>query len=133
METKPTSGVTTMSEAPDSLSKGVRWGSRLAAVGLMIAALSVVVASAGLEVVGPLYWIGILLSVGGVVGAAVREAQNSDGWYEGGAILALVGVLVIAYGIENGGILPTVVGALAIAAGAGGVIVGTQRVTSSRT
>ncbi|MEY7850978.1 hypothetical protein AB7C87_17460 [Natrarchaeobius sp. A-rgal3] len=116
-----------MSENPDSLSNGVRWGSRLGAVGLTIAAVAVIVSSAGLELAGQLYWVGIVLSIGGVAWAAVRGAQHSSGWYGGGVISALVGVIVVGYGIENEVMLATIVGVLAVAGGVGAVVVATRR------
>jgi hypothetical protein len=43
-------------------------------------------------------------------------------------ISGMAGVLVIAYGIENGMLPALVVGALAVAAGVVGVVIDTQRV-----
>ena len=102
-----------------------RWSVQLAAVGLAIAALTVVVGFLGLELPSLLCWIGILLSLSGIVGAAAYGSQNSNWQYGAGVISAVVGVLVLGYGVEKGVLLATVVGVLVI-------IVGATRVVTTR-
>jgi len=144
-----------MSEHSDTLADGVRWGSRLAIVGILIAALSLAVSAVGIGSANPLYWAGIFLSIIAVTGAAVRGARttdtdddgtpdhkdtNTDGdgvhdseegysvvRHAGGVISAMVGVFVIGFGIENGDLLIIPVGVVILVVGALGVIFDTQR------
>jgi hypothetical protein len=116
-----------MSESPDTLTDGVRWGSRLAVVGIIIAALSLAVSVLGIGSINPLYWAGILLSIIAVTGAAIRGAQYSVVRYAGGVISAMIGVFVIGYGVENGTLLIMLVGVVILVVGALGVIFDTQR------
>lgn len=67
-----------MSEHSDTLTDGVRWGSRLAVVGILIAALSLAVSVVGIGSANPLYWAGIFLSIIAVTGAAIRGAHTID-------------------------------------------------------
>lgn len=67
-----------MSEHSDTLTDGVRWGSRLAVVGILIAALSLAVSVVGIGSANPLYWAGIFLSIIAVTGAAIRGARTTD-------------------------------------------------------
>ena len=67
-----------MSERSGTLTDGVRWGSRLAVVGILIAALSLVVSAVGIGSTNPLYWAGIFLSIIAVTGAAIRGARTTD-------------------------------------------------------
>jgi uncharacterized membrane protein HdeD (DUF308 family) len=99
-----------------------RWSVQLAAVGLAIAALTVVVGFFGLVLPSSLYWIGILLSLGGIVGAAAYGSRDSNWQYGAGVISAVVGVLVLGYGVEKGILLATVVGVLLIIVGVAGVV-----------
>jgi uncharacterized membrane protein HdeD (DUF308 family) len=117
-----------MTESADPLPDDLRWGWRLALGGLAMAALAMAVTSVGIGAVGPLYWVGIVLSVGGISGAAASGTLNWSAWYGGGVISGMAGVLVIAYGIENGMLPALVVGALVVAAGVVGVVVDTRRV-----
>jgi len=143
-----------MSERSDTLSDDVRWGSRIAVVGILIAALSLAVSVVGIGSANPLYWAGIFLSIIAVIGAAIRGAPttdtddgppdhkdtDSDGdgipdseeedsivRYAGGVISAMVGVFVIGYGVENGNLLILLVGVVILVVGAIGVISDTQR------
>lgn len=67
-----------MSENSDTLTDGVRWGSRLAVLGLIIAALSVVVSALDIGSANPLYWTAIFLSIIAVTGAALRGVRTTD-------------------------------------------------------
>jgi uncharacterized membrane protein HdeD (DUF308 family) len=67
-----------MSERFDSLTDGVRWGSRLAVVGILIVALSLAVSAVGISSANPLYWAGVFLSIIAVTGAAIRGARTTD-------------------------------------------------------
>jgi len=67
-----------MSERSDTLTDVVRWGSRLAVVGISIAALSLAVSAVGIGSANPLYWAGICLSIIAVTGAAIRGARTTD-------------------------------------------------------
>jgi uncharacterized membrane protein HdeD (DUF308 family) len=67
-----------MRERSDTLTDGVRWGSRLAVVGILIAALSLAVSAAGIGSANPLYWAGIFLSIIAVTGTAIRGARTTD-------------------------------------------------------
>ena len=116
-----------MSESSDTLTHGVRWGSRLAVVGIIIAALSLAVSAVGIGSANPLYWAGIFLSIIAVTGAAIRGAQYSVVRHAGGVISAMVGVFVIGYGVENGNLLIMLVGVVILVGGALGVILNTQR------
>lgn len=117
-----------MSESPGTLSGGVLWGSRLAIVGVVLVALSVLVALLGINPVGPLYWTGILFAILGVSGAAIRGVQHSSVRYAGGLLSTMVGVLVIGYGVDDGGLLPLLVGVALLVVGAIEVIVDTRRI-----
>jgi uncharacterized membrane protein HdeD (DUF308 family) len=66
-----------MSERSDTLTDGVRWGSRLAVVGILIAALALAVSVVGIGSANPLYWAGIFLSIIAVTGAAIRGARTT--------------------------------------------------------
>ena len=144
-----------MSERSDTLTDGVRWGSRLAVVGILIAALSLAVSAVGIGSANPLYWAGIFLSIIAVTGAAIRGAHTTDTdgdgttdykdadadgdsipdsdeeysvvRHAGGVISAMVGVFVIGYGVENGNLLILLVGVVILVAGALGVVSDTQR------
>ena len=116
-----------MSEHSDTLADGVRWGSRIAVAGIIIAALSLAVSVVGIGSTTPLYWAGILLSIIAVTGAAIRGAQYSAVRHAGGVISAMVGVFVIGYGVENGNLLILLVGVVILVVGAIGVISDTQR------
>lgn len=116
-----------MSERSDTLSDGVRWGSQIAVVGIIIAALSLTVSIVGIGSTNLLYWAGILLSIIAVTGAAIRGAQYSVVRHTGGVISAMVGVFVIGYGVENGNLLILLVGVVILVVGAIGVIFDTQR------
>lgn len=111
-----------MTDASMPTTDSVRWSIQLAAVGLAIAALIVVVGFIGLDLPNPLYWIGILLSVGGIVGAAAYGSQYSNWQYGAGVLSAVVGVLVLGYGVEKGRLLAAVVGVLVVIVGAAGVV-----------
>ncbi|MBS3761260.1 MAG: hypothetical protein KGY43_07320 [Halodesulfurarchaeum sp.] len=67
-----------MSERSDTLTDGVRWGSRLAVVGILIAALSLAISAVGIGSANPLYWAGVFLSIIAVTGAAIRGARTTD-------------------------------------------------------
>ena len=144
-----------MSESSDTLTDGVRWGSRLAVVGILIAALSLAISAVGIGSANPLYWAGVSLSIIAVTGAAIRGARttdtdgdgtpdhkdtdtdgdgvpNSEEEYSfvrhtGGVISAMLGVFVIGYGIENGILLLVLAGVVILVVGALGVIFDTQR------
>ena len=116
-----------MSESSDTLIDDVRWGSRLAVVGVMIAALSLAVSVGGIGSINPLYWVGIFLSIIAVAWAAIRGAQHTIVRYTGGVILAMVSVLIIGYGVENRNLLIMLVGGVLLAIGTFGVISDTQR------
>jgi len=116
-----------MSERSDTLADGVRWGSRLAVVGIIIAALSLAISVVGIGSTTPLYWAGILLSIIAVTGAAIRGAQYSAVRHAGGVISAMIGVFVIGYGVENGTVPIMLVGVIILVVGALGVIFDTQR------
>ena len=116
-----------MSKKSDTLTDGVRWGSRLAVVGIIIAALSLAISVVGIGSTSPLYWAGIFLSIIAVTGAAIRGAQYSGFRHAGGVISAMFGVFVIGYGVENGNLLITLVGVVLLLVGALGVILDTQR------
>ena len=144
-----------MSENSDTLTDGVRWGSRLAVVGILIAALSLAVSVVGIGSTNPLYWAGILLSIIAVTGAAIRGAHTTDTdgdgttdykdadadgdsisdseeeysvvRHTGGVISAMLGVFVIGYGVENGILLVVLVGVVILVVGALGVIFDTHR------
>src|SRR6056297_784600 len=73
-----TSVVRKMSKNFDTLSDGVRGGSRLAVVDITIAALSLAVSVVGIGSANPLYWAGIFLSIIAVTGAAIRGARTTD-------------------------------------------------------
>lgn len=117
-----------MTESADPLPDDFRWGWRLALGGLTMAALAAAVSSVGIDAVDPLYWVGVVLSTAGLSGSAASGTLHWSGWYGGGVISGMAGVLVIAYGIENGMLPALVVGALAVAAGVVGVVIDTQRV-----
>jgi len=116
-----------MSKSPDTLTDGVRWGSRIAVVGVMIAALSLAVSIGGIGSLNPLYWVGILLSIIAVIWAAIRSAQHTIVRYTGGVILAMVSVLIIGFGVENRNLLIMLVGGVLFAIGALGVVSDTQQ------
>jgi len=116
-----------MSESPDNISDGMRWGSRLAVVGVLFAALSVAVSAVGIDSIALLYWAGILLSISGVAGAAIRGAQYFSIHYAGGVISTMAGVFVTGYGIENQTHLTMLVGVVVFVVGALGVVADTQR------
>lgn len=122
-----TSGVETMTEGTSVLSDGVRWASRLAVVGVVLAALTVAISLVGVELIDPLYWVGVLLSIGGVVGAAILEPESSRVRYAGGVILTMVGVLVLGYGVESGNLLALFVGVIIFIVGVAGFVVDTRR------
>jgi len=144
-----------MSERSDTLTDGARWGSRLAVVGIIIAALSLAVSVVGIGSANPLYWAGIFLSIIAVTGAAIRGARTTDTEgdgvldseegttdtdgngtpdseeeysvvrHAGGVISAMVGVFVIGYGVDNGSLFPMVIGVAIVVVGAFGVFVDT--------
>lgn len=116
-----------MSEHPPEPSGGVLWGSRLAIFGMALAVLTLPVASVGLSFARPLYWVGIVVSISGTVGAAVVGTQNSTIGYGVGVVSAIAGVLVVGYGIQNGTLLAVVPGGFMLIAGAAGVVVDTRR------
>ena len=146
-----------MSERFDTLTDGVRWGSRLAVVGILIAALSLAVSAVGIGSANPLYWAGVFLSIIAVTGAAIRGARTTDTdvdgtpdseerttdtdgdstpgseeeysvvRHAGGVISAMVGVFVIGFGIENGNLLIILAGVIILMVGVLGVIFDTQR------
>lgn len=108
---------------------GVRWSSRLAAVGLSIAVSAVAVASLGVRLPPALYWLGIAVSLGGVAGGAAYGSRSSGMRYGAGVLSALIGVLVAGYGVESG-VLPAVaVGIVAVVVGTVGVIADARRST----
>jgi len=114
-------GVVEMSEHLPESSDGHLWGARLAIAGLMVAILTLSVASVGFSFASPLYWVGIVISIGGTVGAVVNGTQNSTIWYGAGVASAMIGVLIIGYGVQNGILLALVPGGLMLVAGAIGV------------
>jgi len=116
-----------MTEDSAVLSAGIRWGSRLAALGIVIAVLSVVLSAVGVGGIDPLYWVAMLLAIVGVLGAAVRGAQSSTVRYPGGIISTMAGILVLGYGIESGHLLAVLVGVVLFVAGVVGVVVDTRR------
>jgi hypothetical protein len=118
-----------MTEPSDPLPESVNWSVRLAAVGLGLATLTVVVASVGPTLPGLLYWSGITLSIGGVVGAAAYGSSGSSYQYGAGVVAAVVGVLVVAYGVESGTLSTTVVGVVVTALGVAGVLLDTRGVS----
>ena len=141
-----------MSERSDILTDGVRWGSRLAVVGILIAALSLTISAVGIGSANPLYWAGVFLSIIAVTGAAIRGARTTDTdgdgtpdhkdtdgdgtpdseekysvvRHAGGVISAMVGVFVIGFGVENGNLLIILVGVVILIVGVLGVIFDTQ-------
>ena len=116
-----------MSEIPETLSNGVLWGSRLAVVGVVFAALSAFVSVIGIDSSGLLYWAGILIAICGVSAAAIRGGQYSGVPYTGGVISAMAGVVMLGYGVDNGGLLPMLIGIAILVVGAFGVVVDIQR------
>lgn len=117
-----------MTETTDQLSNEVRWSARLAVGGLFVASLSVTAAFLGLEIPDPLYWLAILLSFGGILGAAAYDSLRSDVRYGAGMISTVIGVLVVAYGIENGVLLATVTGVCVIVVGTIAIVADSRRV-----
>jgi len=67
-----------MSEHSDTLADGVRWGSWIAVVGIIIAVLSLAVSVVGIGSAPPLYWAGVFFSIIAVTGAAIRGARTTD-------------------------------------------------------
>ncbi|WP_257300411.1 hypothetical protein [Haloarchaeobius sp. FL176] len=146
-----------MSERSDTLTDGLRWGSRLAVVGILIAALSLAISAVGIGSANPLYWAGVFLSIIAVTGAAIRGARTTDTdgdgvpdseegttdtdgdgtpdseeeysvvRHAGGVISAMVGVFVIGFGVENGNLLIILAGVGVLIVGVLGVIFDTQR------
>jgi len=116
-----------MTERAREDADGVRWTGRLAVAGLAIAAVTALVASLGLVLPDVVYWLGIVLSLGGVIGAAVYESRGSSVRYGAGVVSAVAGVLVVAYGIENGVLPATLLGVLVVGVGAAAAIVATRR------
>jgi len=116
-----------MTEGTSVLSDGVRWASRLAVVGVVLAALTVTVSLVGVELIDPLYWVGVLLSIGGVVGAAILQSESSRVRYAGGVILTMVGVLVLGYGVESGSLSALFVGVIICVVGVIGSVLDTRR------
>ena len=146
-----------MSERSDTLTDGLRWGSRLAVVGILIAALSLAISAVGIGSANPLYWAGVFLSIIAVTGAAIRGARTTDTdgdgvpdseegttdtdgdgtpdseeeysvvRHAGGVISAMVGVFVIGFGVENGNLLIILAGVVILIVGVLGVIFDTQR------
>jgi len=105
----------------------IRWSWRVAVVGLGMAVVSFLLASLGPEPFQPLYWVGIAVALVGLVGSAVFGAQDSNARYGIGVLAAVVGVLVLAFGVENGIVPVAAGGALLIIAGAIGVVTDTRR------
>jgi hypothetical protein len=95
-------------------------------VGVVLTALSVTISAVGISWAGSLYWAGILFAICGVAGAAIREAKHFGIRYSSGVISAMVGVLVIGYGVESGTLLIMLVGVVILVVGALGVIFDTQ-------
>jgi len=146
-----------MSERSDTLTDGLRWGSRLAVVGILIAAPSLAISAVGIGSATPLYWAGVFLSIIAVTGAAIRGARTTDTdgdgvpdseegttdtdgdgtpvseeedsvvRHAGGVISAMVGVFVIGFGVENGNLLIILAGVGILIVGVLGVIFDTQR------
>lgn len=116
-----------MSESSGTLLRSVLWGSQLAVVGVVLTALSVTISILGIGTIGPLYWAGVLLTICGVSGAAIRGAHHTGFRYAGGVISAMFSVLVVGYGIDKGGFLPILVGVAVLVVSALGVVIDTRR------
>lgn len=106
-----------MSDGSDTLSDGVLWACRVAIVGVTTAVLAVVAPIVNLTSAWPLYWIGTLLSIGGVVMAAAHGSQQTTGRYGASVIAALFGVLLVGYGVEDGNILIASAGVFTVIVG----------------
>jgi len=116
-----------MTESADTLSDETKWGARIATAGIAVAMLFVAVALVGFGWIEPLYWVVILLAISGVVGAAVRGAESSTARYAGGVVGAMIGVLLLGYGVEDGSLWIALVGALVLVGGVLVSVVDTRR------
>lgn len=119
-----------MTDKSRSTADGVRWTGRLAILGFAIAAVTAIAATLGRTLPDPIYWLGIVLSIGGILGATAVIARSSHIGYGAGVISAMAGVLVIGYGFESEILLVTIVGGILVLAGATGIVVDTRRTTS---
>ena len=117
-----------MTELPERLTARIRRGFAVAGIGLSVATLVAVAGSVGLGALRPLYWLGIALALGGVLGAAVIEARATRSRYGIGVVSGVLGVLIAAYGVENHVLVATTAGILFVVIGAAVVVVDTQRV-----
>jgi uncharacterized membrane protein HdeD (DUF308 family) len=120
-------GVRAMSDSSEPSKNAVRWTGRLAAAGLGIATVVGTVAALGISLPGSVYWFGIVVAFGGILGATVVISRASSARDALGVIAAVLGVLLGGYGIEHEVLVATAVGVLFILAGATGVIVDTRR------
>ena len=116
-----------MSELPTTISESILWSIRIAAVGVMFAALSASASLIGIDSIGLLYWPGILLAICGVSVAAIRGGQYSGFPYTGGVLSAMAGVLILGYGVDSQRILPMLAGIAILVSGAFFAIVNTRR------
>jgi len=104
---------------------------RIALVGLSLACLAVITSLTDLGSYPQLYWISILLSILGIVGAAALGSRHSTLRYSGSVISTLVGVLIIGRGIENHLTPIAVIGVFIVIAGIVGVMTDTRRLETS--
>jgi uncharacterized membrane protein HdeD (DUF308 family) len=118
--------VRAMSDSSEPSEDAVRWTGRLAAAGLGIAAVVGTVAALGISLPGSVYWLGIVVALGGILGATVVIFRASSAKDALGVIAAVFGVLLCGYGVENGVLVATVVGVLFLVVGAIGVVVDTR-------
>ena len=116
-----------MSEISETLSNSVLWGTRLAAVGVVFAALSASVSLIDLDSIGLLYWAGILLAICGVSAAAIRGGQDTGFIYTGGVISAMAGVVTFGYGVDDRSLFSMLIGVAILVIGVYGVLINTQR------
>lgn len=117
-----------MTEIAERMADRIRWSWGVAAIGLSIAVLAAIVPFVGLPGLGPLYWLGIALSLGGILGAAVFGSQSIRPRFGIGVVSGVGGVLVAAYGVENQMIVATIVGILVVVIAATVVFADTRRV-----
>jgi peptidoglycan/LPS O-acetylase OafA/YrhL len=118
----------TIADALQPSSTRVRWSWGFAVIGLAVAILTVLLVSVGIGLLKPLYWPGIVYSLGGILGAAVYGSKYTNTLYAIGVVLAVACVLVVAYGVENQMTLVTIGGIFGVLAGAVVVFVDNQRI-----
>lgn len=117
-----------MTETAGRMADRIRWSWGVAGIGLSIAALAAIVPLVGLPGLGPLYWLGIALSLGGILGAAVIESRAKHLRCGIGVVSGVLGVLIAACGIENQILAVTVVGMLVVVIAAAVVFADARRV-----